>query len=211
VRFVLLSVVTLAIAALPSAAVLFFLAGPVENWPAAAGHPAVWVAVGLSASVFWSLETLAYLQLRASVDATDPNEIARDSKPEVIPVAAPPPEDRLPAAAPRQAQWPGLGPVGPVLMLGLMVVTWFLTAWLFGRFGGQNAGWLGWGMGGQLMPAAQGYYLFAALLAGLWSVLWLIAPFVVMLRRAIRGEPAPPDETPPGPTDGAASAEPLLQ
>ncbi|MBO0697151.1 MAG: hypothetical protein J2P46_02035, partial [Zavarzinella sp.] len=80
VRFALLMTATLVLAAMPLAAVLFALAGPVENWRAAAGHPAVWAAAGLSASIFWSVETLAYLSLRTAVDETDAYEMAGDGE-----------------------------------------------------------------------------------------------------------------------------------
>src|SRR5262249_25562810 len=76
VRFTLLLLLTLAFSALPLAGALFALAGPVENWPSAAGHPVVWVVGGLSASLFWSFQSLAYLQLRTAVDGTDANELA---------------------------------------------------------------------------------------------------------------------------------------
>lgn len=211
IRFALLTAATVALAAMPVAIVLYLLAGPVENWAAAAGHPAVWVAAGLSASIYWSVQTLAYLDLRASVDATDPYEIASEPEPGAVPAPPAPAEGQPPTAEPKPAKWAGPGPLGHVLIVGFMVVTWVVTAWLFARFGGENTGWLGWGMGGQFMPAAQGYYLFAALLAGLWGVLWIAAPFIVMLRRAVRGETTPANESPPGPTDGNASAESLLQ
>jgi hypothetical protein len=208
VRFALLTFATLALAAMPLAAVLYALAGPVGNWPAAAGHPAVWATAGLSASIYWSVQTLAYLNLRAAIDATDPNEIAHDSAEAAV---VPPTDDRPPSAFPKPASSAGFGLPGHVLLFGFVVLTWFLTAWLFGRFGGQNAGWLGWGVGGRFMPAAQGYYFFAALLAGLWGALWFVLPFAVMLRGAFRREAEPAKETPPEPAGGAGSTEPLLK
>jgi hypothetical protein len=208
-RFALLTVVTLALAALPLAAVLYFLAGPVENWAAVAGHPAVWVAAGLSASIYWSVQTLAYLDLRAAVDATDPNETAHDPGPEAAP--APPIDDKPQRTGLKRAGSPGLGALGHVFLYGVVLVTWFLTAWLFGRFGGQNAGWLGWGIDGHFMPPATGLYFVAAVLAGVWGALWIVLPPVVMLRGAFRRKAESAKEPPAEAAGGAGSAEPLLQ
>ncbi|HJZ94330.1 MAG TPA: hypothetical protein VKE40_25930, partial [Gemmataceae bacterium] len=196
-RFVLLTVATLALSALPLVVVLFVLAGPVENWVSAAGHPAVWVAAALSASIFWSLQTLAYLQLRTAADGVDAYEIARDSESAAAPVPTPSNEGQQEGTASAEPK-----PAAPgswlihVVILGLMVATWALTAWLFARFGGENSGWLGWGLGERFRPTADGLYYLASLIAGGWGVIWLAAPVVVALRRAFRADPAPAPRTP---------------
>ena len=191
VRFALLLVVSLGLSALPLAGTLAALAGQVENWLSVGGHPAVWVAAGLSASVFWSLQTLVYLHLRTSVDAVDANEVAGDR----IAEPAPPKGGRQrPAATPPTA-------VKTLLLNGailiLMVVTWVVTAKLFARFGGENAGWLAWGVGDEFRPPAEGLFSIASLLAAGWGFVWVAAPILVAGRRLIR-----PDDHSASPTTG---------
>jgi hypothetical protein len=72
-----------------------------------------------------------------------------------------------------------------------MLVTWVVTVWLFERFGGDNAGWLGWGMGEEFAPRVEGLYFVAALIAAGWGILWLSAPTVVAVYRAIKSDAAP--------------------
>jgi hypothetical protein len=188
-RFVLLTAVATAAAAAPTAAVLYVLAGPIENWVAASGHPAVWAAAGLSLSIFWSLQTLVYLRLRTAVDETDAGEIAHDGqpKPEPAPAVAEGGETKPPAPKPSLR----LDLLNQLLILGFMAATWIVTAWLFGRLGGETAGWLGWGIGDGFRPPAEGLYEVASVIAGVWGAIWIAAPVVVALRRALRSEPTP--------------------
>lgn len=193
-RFVALTAVAMVGAALPTVAVLFALAGPVENWLAASGHPAVWAAAGLSASIYWSLQTLVYLHLRTAVDGVDANELA--GAPEAEAAVPTPKENQSPPAARSPS-----GPTGwltHVLLLGLMVLTWGVTAWLFGRFGGENAAWLGWGIGDHFRPPAEGVYWYASLLAAGWGAIWITAPILVAVRRALRPDAAPANQAPAG-------------
>lgn len=201
-RFVGLTAVTLAVAAAPPAAVLGLLAGPIEDWPSAAGHPAVWVAAGLSASLFWSLQTVAYLNLRAAADGTDADEVAGPAEP--APAAGEQPAP--PNGGKRPARFSLLT---HVVLFGIMLATWFLTAWLFARFGGEDAGWLGWGVGEHFRPPAAGAYWYASLLAGAWGAIWVAAPLVVAVRQVLRSEP--PDVAVNLPAEGGDSAEPLLK
>jgi hypothetical protein len=201
-RFVLLTTATMAAAALPTAGVLFALVGPVENWLPALGHPAVWAAAGLSASIYWSLETLVYLHLRMAVDEVDANEIAREPPPQPPAVDTPADADGPTAAAPRAAartNW-----LHHLLILGMMVVTWVVTAWLFARLGGEDASWLGWGMGEHFRPPADGLYAVASLIAGVWGAIWIVAPILVAMRRAIRPDAG---QTAVGPVDRQTAAD----
>ena len=75
IHFLVLLLASLVLAAMPLSATLYLLAGPIQNWPGAAGHVAVFVAAALSISIFWSLQTLAYLHLRTAIDDVDANEI----------------------------------------------------------------------------------------------------------------------------------------
>lgn len=185
-RFVLLTATTLAGAAVPTVAVLIALAGPAENWPAASGHPAVWAAASLSASIYWSLQTLVYLHLRTSVDAVDANELAGESETEAPNATSkeeqPPPAGRTPSG--RAATW-----LTHVLLFGLMAATWIVTVWLFARLGGEDAAWLGWGMGEHFRPPAEGFYAVASLVAGAWGAIWIVAPILVALRQMLRSHP----------------------
>jgi hypothetical protein len=194
VRFVLLTAVTLAVAAAPPAAVLGLLAGPVENWPSAAGHPAVWVAGGLSASLFWSLQTLAYLNLRTAVDGTDADEVAGPAEP--TPTAPAPESGQQPTPPVKQEPPARLGLLTQVVIFGMMLVTWGLTAWMFARFGGEDAGWLGWGVGEHFRPPAEGAYWYASLLAGAWGAIWVAAPILVAVRQALRSDSQDPTAKP---------------
>ena len=182
VRFVLLAAVALAVAAGPTAAALWLVAGPVGAWPDAAGHPAVWAAAGLSASLVWSLQTLVYLHLRTAVDAVDANEIVLASAPaEAAPTeAAPEPAAKSPVR---------LSVVNHIVVFAGMVATWVLTAKLFARVGGETAGWLGWGVGEEFRPPAEGVYWYASLLAGVWGAIWAVAPIVVAVRQLVRPDP----------------------
>jgi len=184
-RFILLMAITLAAAAVPTGAVLWLLAGPVESWPEAAGHPAVWAAAGLSASLFWSLQTLAYLNLRSAIDEVDANEIVREggSKP-----AAPAPPETTPQPADATSPKPParFGMFMHVFLFGAMVATWVVTAWLFAQFGGETAGWLGWGVGEEFRPPAEGVYWLASIVAGVWGAIWVAAPAVVAVRQVLR-------------------------
>jgi hypothetical protein len=198
-RFAFLTVATLALSTMPLVAVLYVLAGPVENWLPAAGHPAVWMAAALSASIYWSLQTLVYLHLRTAIDAVDANEIARDAASESAPAPAPHDDGKQEVAGPAEPKLAAPGSwISHVLIFVLMVASWALTAWLFARFGGENAGWIGWGMGERFRPAADGLYWFASLLAGGWGLIWVAAPIVVALRRALRPDAAPAIRTPSG-------------
>ena len=194
VRFALLTAVATAAAAGPTAGVLYVLAGPIENWRAASGQPVVWAAAGLSMSVFWSLQTLVYLHLRTAVDETDADEIARNGQPQ--PEAAPAPTDRgeTKPTAPKPAgrtNW-----LTQLAIVGMMVATWVLTAGLFARVGGETAGWLGWGTGEHFRPPAEGLYGVASVIAGVWGAVWVAAPILVAVRRALRPAAGPvPEES----------------
>ena len=124
---------------MPLSATLYLLAGPIQNWPGAAGHVAVFVAAALSISIFWSLQTLAYLHLRTAIDDVDANEIP-SAKP-VIQKPKPAEGDPSTPTTIAQQLW------STIQAAALLAATWFVTVWLFGRIGGANAGWLAWGMG----------------------------------------------------------------
>jgi hypothetical protein len=153
---------------------------------------------------------LAYLNLRRAVDETDAYEIAGNGEANG-PAAAKAPADKPPTVAGLKAAAPRPGPLGHLLILAFMVATWVLTAWLFARVGGQNADWLGWGVGGHFMPPARGYYGVASVVAGVWGFLWIAAPILVMVRGAWRRRAEAVGEAPTEPAGGAGSAEPLLK
>jgi hypothetical protein len=199
VRFVLVTAAAVAATSLPTAAALLAVAGPVENWLAASGHPVVWAAAGLSSSAFWSLQTLVYLHLRTAVDETDANEIAR----EVEPTSSAPPEAAQPPTAATGAKpAPHSDLITHVFIFAGMVATWVMTAKLFTRFGGETAGWLGWGVGENFRPPADGLYWLASIVAAIWGAIWVAAPIVVAVRQMVRTDPrdaaaAPPAEVQP--------------
>jgi hypothetical protein len=199
VRFTLLTVATLTAAGAPVVIILRVLAGPVENWLAAAGHPAVWAAAGLSVSVYWSLQTLAYLNLRTAVDSVDANLIAHEAEPK--PAVTPEPASQSTAdSAPKP---PARSRVGThISVFVLMVAAWVLTAWLFTRFGGEKSDWLGWGVGEHFRPRAEGVYWYASLLAGAWGAIWIAAPVLVAVRQMLRPDSRDAAAKPPADGEG---------
>lgn len=175
VRFVLLTAAAVALAALPLLAGLALFPDPWVLWPAAA----------LSVSVFWSLVTLVYLHLRAAIDGTAPDVLADGSKQDASETPPAKEETTTPALKPAPKVTLNL------VMIPMMVGTWYVTAWLFGRAGGEEAGWMGWGLGGQVVPPAEGLYKVASVIAGFWAALTVVMPVVIAVRGYVRKEPAP--------------------
>jgi hypothetical protein len=184
-RFVLLTALAVALAGLPLAAVLWLSGRELAGWAPEAERLVIWLAAALSASQFWSLEVLVYLHLRASVDAVSADELAGAGEPSLAPrgqpAAAGPPGE----AKPRAAGWL----VTNVLAVVLAVGAWWLTAWLIGHAGGDDA-WLRWGMDGALVPQVSGLYRVASLIAGAWGALWALLALSVIVRGLRGQEPA---------------------
>lgn len=194
IRFVFFNVIAVAIAEIPLAATLYAVVGPVENWLAASGHWVVWVAAALSVSIFWSLQSLVYLHLRASVDDVDASELAveTESESKAADNKAVEKKEKPPLTPPSRArslltQF--------VLALGLVICSWLVTVWLFMRFGGEDAKWIAWGKGEHFRPDVEGLYAVASLIGGFWGLICFVAPFMVSIRRLIKGDdPANPDK-----------------
>jgi hypothetical protein len=187
VRFVLLLGVIVALSAIPLLAVSYFQWGlPVANWLAAA----------ISVSIFWSLQTVFYLDLRMSVDGTDASElaVADDAAADVEPATSSTTasEGVEAKAAPSEEPPVVRRIVNTVQILVFFVGTLWLTIWLFVREGGDNAGWIAWGIGEQFAPPAEGPYRVASILAGLWFAMWLLMPIVVLIRGSFNRAPAAP-------------------
>jgi hypothetical protein len=188
-RFLLLTAISLCLAGLPVAA-LYAFAEQLTTWPPEARLTVGWLAVALSASIFWSLQTLVYLHLRLAVDDVDASEVAVEPRPRETPKTASPmgnAAEVLPSGDSRPAA-KGRGTVlWTLMLLAALVGSWCLTFWLFGRASGGPAEWLGWGFSDTLPPPAEGLYRVASLIAGLWGVVWLVLPLVVAVRRILRG------------------------
>jgi hypothetical protein len=169
--------------------VLAGLAGPLAAWPAPARQAAFWLAAALAVSIFWSLQTLVYLHLRAAIDREPASTLASDSSPDE-------PDEPPPAEAPAEeaaASTPGVlgGIARTVKLLALAAGSWWLTAWLFARAGGAEARWLGWGVGERFVPPAPGLYRSASLIAALWGILWLALALWAAVRAGRRGAALP--------------------
>jgi len=185
IRFVFLLAISLAMAAVPLVAML-----------AVYPHPmAVGLAAAASFSVFWSLQTLAYLHLRTAVDETDANELAEEPEPEAVPEGeAPRQGDAKPEAPPKgktkRTKPPTLGfhLRSTILIALLLTATWVVTAWLFERTGGEEAEWLQWGLVDGFVPPAAGLRKVASVIALIWGVTWLSAPFLVTAHRLLRAD-----------------------
>ena len=194
IRFLFFLALSLVVAALPFVAVIYALDGPFAGWPPVTRQVVLFLAAGLSASVFWSVQTVVYLHLRVVVDDTDTRHLAGAETPTAVaeqPAASVPEKSPLTAAPAAAAA--RFGPLGLLILSFLLVVaTWFGTAWLFMRSGGEDAQWIGWGMFDGFVPPAPGVRGIAAMLAGLWAVMWLALPFFAALR-GLRQRESPPE------------------
>jgi hypothetical protein len=194
VRFLLLTAIGLCLAGLPVAAVYAF-AEQMAAWQPETRQSVCCLAAALSASIFWSLQTLVYLHLRLAVDDVDASEVAVEPRPRETPRTAsptgnaaevPPSGDSRTARGRSSVLW-------TLMQLAAVVGSWWLTFWLFTRASGGPAEWLGWGLTATLPPPAEGLYRVASMIAGLWGVVWLALPLVLAVRRLLRGG-APPDK-----------------
>ena len=192
IRFVLLLAVSLGLAAIPLVAVLLAFDGPFAGWPPAAAQTIVFLAAGLSASVFWSLQTMEYLNLRTAIDETDAAQVA--GGPEPGPDLSKPGGAKEPDTPPvRTSQLAAM-----VFTLVVVIVTWYVTAWLFMRSGAEETKWLGWGLFEGFVPPAEGLYKIASMLAAVWGVVFLASPLLVAakrLRDKVAPAPKPADQS----------------
>jgi hypothetical protein len=195
IRFLLLNIPALGVAGLPLAA-LYFLAEQMATWQPETRWTVCVLAAGLSASIYWSLQTLVYLHLRSAVDGVDANEVAVEPPTIESPKTASSKDAKAAAAsifnegsaAGRQRTVRSM-----ILALVMMAGTWCVTYWLFGRASQGPAEWLGWGLTGTFVPPAQGVYKGASLIAGFWGVVSLGLPLLVAVRRGLRSVAATRD------------------
>jgi hypothetical protein len=188
IRFMFLNAIAIGLASIPILAVLFPLADTIAGLQAPGATLVLWSAVILSTSIFWSLQTLVYLHLRTVVDDVDAHEIV--TRPETNEESEAKPKVNMAEAA-RKAVASEPARPGSVFkrnVLGLIgvIATWCLTVWLFGKVGGDDAGWMNWGLGEEVVPAAKGLYSAAALLALLWGIMWIGLPILMTLRGFFR-------------------------
>lgn len=186
-RWLFLTVATLVLAGLPLAALRYPLAETLAGLSPEGQQTVTWLVGAVSVSIYWSLQTLVYLDLRTLIDAVDAGEVAVD-----------PPPGRAYQPAPSNRQTPGSGPL-PVApapeglaallnwasALALVVASCWLMVWLLGRAGG-DVEWLAWGVGESFVPKVTGLYRLASLIAGFWGVC-LVLLFLTALARRLRG------------------------
>jgi hypothetical protein len=189
VRFLLLTAIALGLAGLPLAA-LYSFAEQLTAWPPEARLTVGWLAAALSASIFWSLQTLVYLHLRLAVDRVDASEVAGGLRPKEVPKTASPQGKAAEVPTAGEGSLAGKRSVvrGTPLLLAGALGSWCLTFWLFTRASRGPAEWLGWGLSDTLFPPAEGLYRVASVIAGLWVVIWLALPLVWAVRRLRRAE-----------------------
>jgi hypothetical protein len=194
VLFLLFTAPALALAGLPLGG-LYLFAEQMAAWQPGARQTVCLLAAALSASIFWSLQTLVYLHLRSAIDDTDASQVA----------VGPPPKKTPKTQSPERkaAEVPASGDTGPaagrslvrrtIALLAAAVGSWCLTFWLFTRASRGQTDWLGWGLSETLIPPAQGIYKMASVIAGLWGVAWLALPLVWAGRQLLSGT-APRDK-----------------
>jgi hypothetical protein len=189
IRFLVLTVIALGLAGL-LLGVLCSYGEHVTTWQPEVRFTVFVLAAALSVSIFWSLQTLVYLHLRAAVDGVDAGEIAVGPLPREI-TKAPSPEDKA-AEVPTTDDSSSAGRRGSVrltlALLAAVVGSWCLTYWLFSRASRGQVEWLGWGLSDTFVPPAQGVYWLASKIAALWGVVWLALPLVTAVRRLLRRE-----------------------
>jgi hypothetical protein len=183
VRFLLLTALAVGLAGLPLAA-LTLLAEQMRDWHPRVRQTVVLFGAGLAASVFWSLQTLVYLHLRRVIDGTDAGALADERPPDATPkppapggasAEPPPPVETRPAGA-----WSRLR--AEFLLRVIAIASYCLTYWLFAAFSSGPVEWLGWVLSGQLILPADDAYRVAAVIAGLWFLVWLVFPSVLLVR-----------------------------
>jgi hypothetical protein len=183
-RFMLLMTLAAGVAGLPLAVVLGPLADTVRGQPVV-----VALAAGLSVSIFWSNITLVYLHLRCKVDETDAFELVEPPEPHAeaaVTAAAPegapatPDPAKPDPAKPNPAKHQGL--VFNFAILPFVYGSWFLTAWLIRRSGGDDGRWLDWGLADGFVPQAGGLRTLAATFGLIWGIAWFVLPIVVAVR-----------------------------
>jgi hypothetical protein len=195
VRFLLLTATALVLAGLPLG-IVYALAENLTGWEPDVRQTVFVLAAALSLSMFWSLQTLVYLHLRAVVDGVEASVIAVGPPPQEAVKTSPEGKTaeapaEVPAAGDSRpaGQRPSLR--GTILLLGAAIGSWCLTFWLLGRASSGPTTWLGWGLGETFIPPAEGIYRVASMIAALWGVIWLALPLVVAVRR-LRSGGAPP-------------------
>jgi hypothetical protein len=187
-RFLLLTATALGPAAIPLVVVYLLVEKPAA-WQPGARQAVWWPAAGLSASIFWSLQTLVYLHMRLVIDGVDAGEVAAGPLSRGVP--------RAPSHESKSAEVPALGgrrPIagrslarGTIEMLAAATGSWCLTFWLLTRAAGGQAEWLGWGLSETFIPPAEGVYRAASVIAGIWGVAWLALCVILAVRLLLRG------------------------
>jgi hypothetical protein len=187
IRFLLLTAIAVGLAGLPPAA-LYCFAEQLTAWPLEARLTLGWLAAALSASIFWSLQTLVYLHLRLVVDHVDVSEVACGPTTKEAPKTTSPKGKAAEVPASGEGSLAGKRSIvgGTLVLLAGALGSWCMTFWLFTRTSRGPAEWLGWGLSDTLFPPAEGLYRVASAIAGLWGVVWLALPLVWAVRRIRR-------------------------
>jgi len=197
IGYLFLLAISIVLAGLPLAAVLYAVSGPFAGLAPATRMVILWLAAGLSASMFWSLQVLVYLHMRRAVDGTDawnylegPGPVAAETQTEVPPESA----ENKPRITGKPEPAPASG--GRLNMMiksyAMVIGAWFLTAFLFRWAGGDEARWMGWGFDEDLIPPAEGLYKVASVIAAIWGIILVIVPFYMAVRPAREKAPETP-------------------
>jgi hypothetical protein len=189
--YLFLLAISVVLAGLPLAAALYAVSGPFAGLAVATQMAILWLAAGLAASMFWSLQVLVYLHMRAAVDGTDAWEVTPGPEPAAAEAPAESAVEKPPVSKKPEPPPASGGRLSMMIKSYAAVIgTWFLTAWLFRWSGGDEGRWLGWGFDEDLIPPAEGLYAVARFIAALWGLFLLFAPIYMAVRPSREAAPA---------------------
>jgi hypothetical protein len=197
--FAVLETVTVLLAGAPLAGLIRWLE---LNPQALAGAVRPWVVLavlGLSLSLFWSLQPLVYAVLRLRVDEV-PGDTVFDEAEGTAEAAPAAPAESNQARPPQPAAGSPLGALrGALLGVALFALSWLGMGRLMTWLAGERAAWLRWELYPLERPAVAGVELAAAWIAGFWLAAGLaLGALLPLLLRALRQRRHPGEGGDPG-------------
>jgi hypothetical protein len=186
----LLFLVLEAVVLLPAVAPLYVLSRLIElnaEAPAAAAWPWVVLAVlGLSLSLFWSLQPVVYVVLRHRVDGVESEDVFNEATEAPGPARAAPPGEKKTESSQPLPRSPRDALRSALLLVAVLALTWLWMGRLMTWLAGDRAAWLRWELYPFERPDVGGIDLIASWIAGFWLIAGLALGVLGPLRRARR-------------------------